>query len=130
MTDGPINLKPEGKTKPKNRYYEVMRGREATFCKPEGIAADFRRRWDLVTGSDTAEKDKVLFEEHYMNGMDIWRIARIKACPIWHAEHRIRRVLRFLAGRGLKYIDGRPATYAEWVAKRARGRKPPACGII
>ena len=131
MTDGPINLKPEGKTKPKNRHYEPVHGPEAPFCKPEGIAAEFRRRLELVTGSRTAEHDRILFEEHFIHGMETYRIARIKACRVWEADYRIRRVLRFLTGKGLKYRDGRPANYAEWVAKPGRGvRKEAKCGNI
>ena len=129
MSDGPI-LPPEPKTRPKNRHYEPMRGQEASYCKPEAIAAEFRRRLELVTGSRTAEHDRILFEEHFINGVEMYRIARIKACKVWECDYRIRRVLKFMTGKGLKYIDGRPATYAEWVAKRARGRKPPICGII
>ena len=130
MSDGPINLQSEPKSKPKNRHYEPMHGQEAAFCKPEGVAAEFRRRLEMVTGSRTADHDRILFEEHFIHGMETYRIARIKACKVWEADYRIRRVLRFLTGKGLKYIDGRPATYAEWVAKRAKDRKPPICGNI
>jgi hypothetical protein len=122
MSDGPINLLPTDKTKPKNKHYEPMRGREASFCRPESIAAEFRRRFELVTGSRTADHDRILFEEHFINGVETWRIARIKASPVWLCDYRIKRVLRFLTGKGLKYRDGRPANYAEWVAKRAKER--------
>jgi len=120
MTDGPINLQPTEKSKPKNRHYEPVRGKEAPFTKPEGIAAEFRRRWELVTGNDRAEKDRVLFEEHCMEGLAVDRLARIRACPYWVVDYRIKRVLKFLSGRGLHYIDGHPATYAEWMGKRGK----------
>ncbi len=119
VSDGPI-LPPEPKTKPKNKHYEPMRGREASFCRPEAIAAEFRRRMELVIGNRTADHDRILFEEHFINDMDLYRIARIKACKVWECDYRIRRVLKFMTGKGLKYIDGRPATYAEWVSKRAK----------
>ena len=126
MSDGPI-VPPEPKTKPKNRHYEPMRGREATFVKPETIAAEFRRRMELVTGSRTAEHDRILFEEHCCNGIEVDRLARIKGMPSWDVDRRISRVLKFITGKGLKHVDGHPATYAEFMWK---GRKTAICGII
>ena len=120
MTDGPVNLLPEPKVKAKNRYYEPIRGREATFCKPEAIAAEFRRRLELVAGNPRADSDRILFEEHVLNGVETYRLARIKACPVWQCDYRIKRELKFLTGKGLHYIDGHVANSAEWMAKRGR----------
>jgi hypothetical protein len=123
MTDGPISLTPLPKDPPLSRHKTpYARNKEAPFVKPEGIAAEFRRRLELVRGSDRADGDRVLFEEHVMGGTEIHRLARIKACPEWLVDYRIRRVLRFLTGKGLKYLNGRPATYAEWIAKRVKER--------
>lgn len=119
VSDGPI-LPPEPKTKPKNKHYEPMRGREASFCRPEAIAAEFRRRFELVTGNRTAEHDRILFEEHFINDIDTWRLARIKGMPPWDVDRRINRVLKFLTGKGLHYIDGHVANYTEWMHKRAK----------
>jgi len=126
MTDGPISLKPPPKDPPLSRHKQPMRGQEAAFVKPESIAAEFRRRLELVTGNTRADHDRILFEEHCMNGMDLHRIARLKGCYYWQADYRIKRVLKFLKGKGLHYIDGHPATYAEWVAKRANERQTQA----
>ena len=121
MSDGPINLNPLPKEAPQlNRHKQPMRGQEAAFVKPESIAAEFRRRLELVTGSHRADGDRVLFEEHCMKGMETDRLARIKACDAWLVDYRVKRVLRFLTGKGLHYIDGHPATYAEWIGKRSR----------
>lgn len=140
MTDGPINLQPLPKDPPLNRHRQPMRGQEAAFVKPESIAAEFRRRLELVRGSRRADGDRVLFEEHVMVGTSVDRLARIRACGAWLIDYRVKRVLKFLTGKGLKYIDGRPATYAEFISKRAKqrpvdapplrapDRKPPDCG--
>ncbi len=119
MSDGPINLNPLQKEAPLSRHRTpYARNKEAPFCKPEGIAAEFRRRLELVRGSNRADGDRVLFEEHFMRGTEVDRLARIKACDAWLVDYRVKRVLRFLTGKGLKYIDGHAATYAEWVGKR------------
>jgi hypothetical protein len=121
MSDGPINLKPIPKDPPLGRHRTPYnRRKEAPFTKPEEVAAEFRRRWDLVTGSNRAGGDKILFEEHVMVGTSVDRLARIRACGAWLVDYRIKRVLKFLTGKGLKYIDGRPATYAEWMDKRGK----------
>jgi hypothetical protein len=132
MTDGPVSLLPIPKGPPTINHSSSTGGNPSPAnLKYLEIAAEFRRRLELVTGSNTADHDRILFEEHCMNGVELYRIARIKASPVWLCDYRIKRVLKFLTGKGLKYRDGHPANYAEWVAKPGRSvRKPPICGII
>ena len=125
MTDGPISLTPMPKDPPLTRHRQPMRGQEARFVKPESIAAEFRRRLELVTGSERADADRVLFEEHCMSGVETYRLARVTRRPEWWVNHRIFKVLRFMAGKGLKYMNGQPMTYAQWLGQHWPTAKRP-----
>jgi hypothetical protein len=130
MTDGPI-LPAEQKHRPKNRNYQPIKGQEASFCKPEAIAAELRRRLDLVTGSARADLDRALFEEHCIEGVPLWRLARTRQEPEWLCGQRVTRVLRFVTGKApLRRMDGQLVTYSEALAKGKKYRKRAYSGTF